>query len=101
MAYLKAAGKALINSPKAIRKKLGGNQDDVQKHERECNIIVVLGCTYQLFASCFLLCGATCLLWHSIELEEDWYHSDDPINAGISFYVKVGKTIIVSCMSLY
>ncbi len=24
-----------------------------------------------------------------VELEEDWYHSDDPINAGISFYVKV------------
>lgn len=23
------------------------------------------------------------------ELDEDWYHSDDPINAGISFYVKV------------
>jgi len=24
-----------------------------------------------------------------LELDEDWYHSDDPINAGISFYVKV------------
>lgn len=24
-----------------------------------------------------------------VELDEDWYHSDDPINAGISFYVKV------------
>ena len=23
------------------------------------------------------------------ELDEDWYHSDDPIKSGISFYVKV------------
>lgn len=36
MAYLKAAGKAIINSPKAIRKKLGGTgHESVQKHERE------------------------------------------------------------------
>lgn len=56
MAYLKAAGKAIMNSPKAIRKKFGGAAtDEAQRHE---------------------------------QLEEDWYHSDDPINAGISFYVK-------------
>ncbi len=24
------------------------------------------------------------------ELDEDWYHSDDPINAGVTFFVKVG-----------
>ena len=24
------------------------------------------------------------------ELDEDWYHSDDPINAGVIFFVKVG-----------
>ena len=35
MAYLKAAGKAIVNSPKAIRKKLGGNPDHQRKHERE------------------------------------------------------------------
>ncbi len=36
MAYLKAAGKAIINSPKAIRKKLGGGgQESVRRHERE------------------------------------------------------------------
>lgn len=23
------------------------------------------------------------------ELDEDWYHSDDPIKTGVSFYVKV------------
>lgn len=34
MAYLKAAGKAIMNSPKALRKKLGG-QENAQKHERE------------------------------------------------------------------
>lgn len=37
MAYLKAAGKAIRNSPKAIRKKFGhgGGGQEVQKHERE------------------------------------------------------------------
>ncbi len=47
MAYLKAAGKAILNSPKAIRKKFGGTsgQDQVQGHERElletylCNLV--------------------------------------------------------------
>jgi len=33
MAYLKAAGKAIMNSPKAIRKKFG--HEEVQKHERK------------------------------------------------------------------
>ena len=36
MAYLKAAGKAIMNSPKAIRKKFGGAAtDEAQRHERE------------------------------------------------------------------
>ena len=26
------------------------------------------------------------------ELDEDWYHSDDPINAGVTFFVKVYST---------
>ena len=25
----------------------------------------------------------------SAELQEDWYHSEDPVNAGVTFYVKV------------
>ena len=36
MAFMKAAGKAILNSPKAIRKKLGG-QDGYRGHERKCS----------------------------------------------------------------
>ena len=40
MAYLKAAGKAIMNSPKAIRRKLGG-QEGPQKHERKCDNLLL------------------------------------------------------------
>ena len=38
------------------------------------------------------------------ELDEDWYHSDDPIKSGISFYVKVRSMMASSlcvCYSVY
>jgi len=35
MAFMKAAGKAILNSPKAIRKKLGGPEGYHQGHERK------------------------------------------------------------------
>ena len=37
------------------------------------------------------------IMFVCVDLEEDWYHSDDPINAGISFYVKVHKYFEVDC----
>jgi hypothetical protein len=33
------------------------------------------------------------------ELDEDWYHSDDPIKSGISFYVKV-RCVMASSVSV-
>jgi len=30
-----------------------------------------------------------------LELDEDWYHSDDPINAGVTFFVKVHNSMMV------
>lgn len=30
------------------------------------------------------------------ELDEDWYHSEDPVNAGVTFYVKVYCTGITA-----
>ncbi|XP_064405057.1 low density lipoprotein receptor adapter protein 1-B-like isoform X2 [Halichondria panicea] len=60
MDSLRAAGKAIRNSPKAIRKRFG--HDSPPKHDK---------------------------------LDEDWYHSDDPINAGVTFFVKyLGSTSV-------
>lgn len=40
MAYLKAAGKAILNSPKAIRRKLGGPEHGSLGHERKCECLL-------------------------------------------------------------
>jgi uncharacterized protein YneR len=51
MDHLKAVGKAIKNSPRALRKKFVS----VDHHEH---------------------------------LEDDWYHSEDPVNTGVTFFVK-------------
>ena len=39
MAFMKAAGKAILNSPKAIRKKLGGQDGyHLGRHERKATV---------------------------------------------------------------
>ena len=32
-----------------------------------------------------------CLVYCCTDLEDDWYHSQDPVNAGVTFYVKVSN----------
>jgi hypothetical protein len=32
--------------------------------------------------------GLVLYIYVSLDLEEDWYHSEDPVNAGVTFFVK-------------
>ena len=33
--------------------------------------------------------GLVLYIYVSLDLDEDWYHSEDPVNAGVTFFVKV------------
>ena len=45
--------------------------------------------------------GTVCVIVHhdgacSAELDEDWYHSQDPVDSGVNFFVKV--SLPLSCL---
>jgi len=78
MDAIRAAAKVFRNSSKMIKKKMvHAHCDHVDHH----STLISRNKYWQLL----IMCVAPL----SIELDDDWLHSQDPVESGVSFYVKV------------
>ena len=83
MDQLKEFGRAIRNSPNAIRKKFDKGRQSKPRVLQPAPLFTMFyppssGLRFVSFSS-------------PIELDEDWYHSQDPVVNGVIFYVKVGS----------